>query len=157
MYNNIHSYLFSSSFNFYFMKKFRLMLAAASLLILLFCGTEVSAQSDYSGVADVNVKQLVQVGNLDLVDKTEAISRLADLKVLIVEEASDNTGDDLAVSIKYSYLSELSSKMNSSNDSTEAIVEASVVDLLRVANRFKSVDSATLSSVFNEIVAELEE
>ena len=139
------------------MKKFRLMLAAASLLVLLFCGTEVSAQADYSGVADIDVKQLVQIGDLDLVDKAEAISRLADLKVLTVAETSSNTGDDLAVSIKYSYIGELSNKMNSSNDSTEAIIEASVVDLLRVANRFKNVDSATLSSVYNEIVTALEE
>jgi ABC-type glycerol-3-phosphate transport system substrate-binding protein len=49
-------FIFNSLSNiqkFHFMKMFRLLLATASMLVLLFCGTEASAQSDYSGTANL--------------------------------------------------------------------------------------------------------
>jgi hypothetical protein len=141
---------------FHFMKKFRLLLATTSMLVLLFCGTEASAQSDYSGTANLDVKQLVQVGDLDLVDKAEALEIMSELKVTYLEAAESNSSDDLYTSIRISYLGELSTKLNQSNLTTEEVVEASVADLIRVANRFKNVGSATLSSVYNDVVNALE-
>ena len=134
------------------MKKFRLLLASASLLVLLFCGTEASAQSgDYSGVAQLDVKQLVQVGNLNLVEKPQALEILSELKSDFSTEE-----DDLVLAIKSSYNAVLISKIATSNESVASVVENSIPDLVRVANRFKDVSSATLSSVYNDIVAELE-
>lgn len=138
------------------MKKFRLLLASASMLVLLFCGTEASAQSDYSGTANLDVKQLVQVGDLDLVGKTEALEIMSSLKVTYLEEAENNSSDDLSTSIRIAYLGELSSKIGTSNEPTEVVVEASISDLIRLANRFNNVDSSTLSSVYNDIVNALE-
>ena len=85
------------------MKKFRLLLAMTSMLVLLFCGTEATAQSDYSGIADLDVKQLVQVGDLDLVDKAEALEIMSELKVTYLGAAESNTSDDLYTSIRISY------------------------------------------------------
>ena len=138
---------------FHFMKKFRLLLASASLLVLLFCGTEASAQSgDYSGVAQLDVKQLVQVGNLDLVEKTQALEILSELKTDL-----GSIEDDMVVtSIKYGFIGVLNEKLSVSNEPVSSVVENSIIDLVRIGNRFKNVTSSTLSSVYNEVVSELE-
>ncbi len=134
------------------MKMFRLLLASASMLVLLFCGTEASAQADnLSGSAQLNVKQLVQVGDLDLVEKTQALEILSELK-----DDFSTEEDDLVLAIKHSYNAILISKIAASNESISTVIENSIPDLVRVANRFKDVSSATLSSVYNDIVAELE-
>lgn len=152
-------FIFNSLSNiqkFHFMKMFRLLLATASMLVLLFCGTEVSAQSDYSGTANLDVKQLVQVGDLNLVEKAEAMEIISVLKVSYLEAADNNSSDDLITSIRIAYLGELSKKIDESNESTEVVVEASISNLIRVANRFNNVDSSTLSTVYNDIVNALE-
>lgn len=134
------------------MKKFRLLLATASMLVLLFCGTEASAQSgDYSEVAQLDVKQLVQVGDLDLVEKAQALEILSELKNDLA-----SVEDDMVTSIKYGYVAVLNEKLNASNQAVSTVVENSIPDLVRIANRYKDVTSSTLSSVYNDVVNELE-
>ena len=57
------------------MKKFRLLLATASMLVLLFCGTEASAQSDYSGTANLKFTMNFDAKQVAFEGMTEGVAQ----------------------------------------------------------------------------------
>jgi hypothetical protein len=54
------------------MKKMKVMLAAISMMVLLFCGSEAQAQHMLVGGQNLNVKNLVDLSTVDLLNSDQA-------------------------------------------------------------------------------------
>ena len=137
------------------MKKFRPIVAIASMVMLFLCGYQVNAQTEFSGAADIDLKQLIQMEDVTLVDATEATQLLTQESKTLSTASPASDQEEITNAITAEYYANLVSTIGTSNESLSKIVENSTADLVRIAFRFKN-DGVSLNDIYNSTVNLLE-
>jgi hypothetical protein len=145
-------FIFLSLFNFYFMKKFRLILASASFFVLLFCSTGAFAQSANYGLVKSSVRDALKASNYDLVDKAEAITITNDLKESYSQALSANPQEELQFNLKLAYVGLLNQKLQGTGVETIDVVKSSVEELSETFDRFQNSESY-IPSVVSDVLS----
>jgi len=137
------------------MKNLRIMMAAASMMILLFCGSEAVAQSsDYSATKNLDLKQMVDLSSVEFVSDAEA------LEIISTEYKSiagvDSATEEIENSIKVAFYSHITGELVS-NKSIANVMSDGRSELVKIANRFVTPADLSLESIFNDAVALVED
>jgi hypothetical protein len=137
------------------MKNLRIMMAAASMMILLFCGSEAVAQSSYSAAKSLDIKQMVDLGSVDLVSDADALEIISlEYKSFAAEEPVST--EEVEHSIKAAFYSHMASELVSSK-SIEIVLTEGRSELVKIANRFITPGNLSLEGIYNDAVALVED
>lgn len=137
------------------MKNLRIMVAAASMMILLFCGSETVAQSSYSAANSLDIKQIVDLNSVDFVSDVEALEIIS-AEYKSFAEVEPTYAEEIEHSIKVAFYSYMAAELVS-NKSIEIVLSAGGPELVKIANRFNTLDSVSLEDIYNDAVALVED
>ena len=131
------------------------MMAAASMMILLFCGSEAVAQSSYSAAKSLDIKQMVDLNSVELVSDVEALEILsAEFKSFA--EVEPTPIQEVEHSIKVAFYSHMTAELVS-NKSIATVLSAGGSELVKIANRFNTPGNVSLEDIYNDAVALVED
>ena len=128
-------------------------MAAASMMILLFCGSEATAQSTFvnqSESTSLNVKQIVDLGSVELVSDAEALEIIsAEYKALA--ELNVAGSDEAVNSIKVAFYKHMAAELIE-NKSIQNVLTDGQLELVKISNRFITNSNFSLNAIYNDAV-----
>lgn len=138
------------------MKNLRTMMAAASMMILLFCGSEAVAQSsDYSATKNLDLKQMVDLSSVEFVPDAEALEIIS-AEYKSFAEVEPTYAEEIEHSIKVAFYSHITGELASNKSIANAMSDGRS-ELVKIANRFVTPADLSLESIFNDAVALVED
>lgn len=130
-------------------------MAAASMMILLFCGSEAVAQSEYYATKSLDLKQMVDLSSVDLVSDAEAFEIISS-EYKSFAEVEPTPAQEVAHSIKSAFYSHMAAELVS-NKSIENVLIDGRSELVKIANRFITPGNLSLEGIYNDAVALVED